>query len=485
MDVRQGLFSVLAMAVTLWGSGLIRASEDITIQEIAHVIERHIEHETTAGDGLFTVPHDGRSLELQLIRIHMEYLANLGGGVQFACVDLVARDGSVYDVDFFLQGTDPEALVVTETIVHKIDGRPLYAWEQRDDKTWHRVPVEDAGDELLGVIYGEDHFDFIYRFKLPELEAQAQIWLPLALSDDWQTVEILALETPVPYRSLTDPAHGNQILYLVAQPEHGGEKIEIHYRVHRLEQSPYAVAESAASLQKHLRAERLVPITDQFRAIAQEATEAASTDLMRARELYHYVFDAFRYQRHGEGWGQGNAQYACDTETGNCTDFHSFFIALCRAVDIPARFVMGAATPSERDEGGVDGYHCWAEFYADGRWWPVDISEANKVTRLADYYFGRQPANRFTLTRGRDLVVEPGPQSGPINFLAYPVVEVDGTPLALPRPSFSFERNRAPEEVIAATPSPWEYDADNDRHWHPAHGHWHAGPPPAQAEATP
>ncbi len=485
MRGRTRYFAVLSMAVTLLGGGLAWGSDAITIQEIAKAIERHIEHETAAGDGLFSVEHDGRTLELQLIRIHMEYLANLGAGVQFACVDLVERDGTVYDVDFFLQGTDPEALVVTETLVHKMDGRPLYAWEQKEDGTWHRIPVEDAGDELLGLIYGEDQFDFTYRFKLPELEEQSQIWLPLAQSDDWQTVEILALETPAPYRTLTDPAHGNQILYLVAQPEHGGEKIKIHYRVHRLEQSPYAVEESAAWLQKHLQAERLVPITDQFRAIAQEATAAASTDLMRARELYNYVFDSFRYQRYGNGWGQGDAQYACDAETGNCTDFHSFFIALCRAVDIPARFIMGAATPSERDEGGVDGYHCWAEFYADGRWWPVDISEANKVPRLADYYFGRQPANRFTFTRGRDIVVEPGPQSGPINFLAYPVVEVDGTALELPRPTFSFERIRTQPAAIVSTPSPWEYDADNDRHWHPEHGHWHAGPPPPHAAEMP
>jgi hypothetical protein len=42
------------------------------------------------------------------------------------------------------------------------------------------------------------------------------------------------------------------------------------------------------------------------------------------------------------------------------------------------------------------------------------------------YFFGHHPANRFEFTRGRDLIVEPGPVSGPINFLAYPLLEVDG-----------------------------------------------------------
>jgi len=86
-----------------------------------------------------------------------------------------------------------------------------------------------------------------------------------------------------------------------------------------------------------------------------------------------------------------------------------------------------AGIPSERNDGGTDGYHCWAEFYADGKWYPVDISEADKFSSLSMYYFGHHPANRFEFTRGRDLVFNPGPASGPINFFAYPVLESNGT----------------------------------------------------------
>ena len=151
-------------------------------------------------------------------------------------------------------------------------------------------------------------------------------------------------------------------------------------------------------------------------------------DLARARALYDHVIDRMRYMKFGSGWGKGDAVYACDALTGNCSDFHSYFIALCRSVDIPARFAIGAAIPSERNEGGIDGYHCWAEFYTDGRWWPVDISEGDKCSSLSTYYFGHHPANRVELSRGRDLVFEPGPDSGPVNFLAYPLLEIGGKP---------------------------------------------------------
>ena len=169
-------------------------------------------------------------------------------------------------------------------------------------------------------------------------------------------------------------------------------------------------------------------------------TILAGCNLVRARAIYDHVIDRMRYMKYGDGWGKGDAVYACDAKTGNCTDFHSYFIALARAVGIPARFAIGAAIPSERNAGGIDGYHCWAEFYTDGRWWPIDISEGDKCSRLSTYYFGHHPANRIELSRGRDLVLEPGPASGPINFLAYPVLEVNGKPVKA-KVEFSFNRN--------------------------------------------
>jgi hypothetical protein len=67
--------------------------------------------------------------------------------------------------------------------------------------------------------------------------------------------------------------------------------------------------------------------------------------------------------------------YACEVGRGNCTDFHSLFIGLARAAGIPARFVMGFPLPVGQSEGGITGYHCWAEFYDEGLGWvPLDAS---------------------------------------------------------------------------------------------------------------
>ncbi|OHB79837.1 MAG: transglutaminase [Planctomycetes bacterium RBG_16_55_9] len=411
----------------------------VVTTDIQEGIEKHIEEQTRLGGGYFSVSFEGEQLHLKLVRVHTEYLANLGPRRHFACVDLASIDGDVYDVDFFLAG-DPGAMTVTETTVHKINGQPRYVWKQKRDKTWRRYPVEKAPPGLLGVVSGRDEFKFLYRATLPQMSEAARMWIPLPGSDAFQTVDVESMEAPGQREILQEHGHGNRVLFLKLGPEDSGKVVELRLRVRRLEKGVYEAQQPVDG--QYLEPERLIPDNETFRSIAEEVVEGKEGDLVRARALYDHVIDRMRYMKYGPGWGRGDAVYACDTRTGNCSDFHSYFIALCRAVGIPARFAIGAAIPSERNDGGIDGYHCWAEFYTDGRWWPVDISEADKCSRLSTYYFGHHPANRIELSRGRDLVLEQGPASGPINFLAYPVLEIGGKPAKV-KVEFSFKRHKS------------------------------------------
>jgi len=90
-------------------------------------------------DGKFHATHEGQDLALDLIKVHDDRLQDLGGGKYFACVDMKAVDGKTYDIDFFLTG-QPGKMKVTETSVHKIDGKPLYNWKEENGK-WHKVPA--------------------------------------------------------------------------------------------------------------------------------------------------------------------------------------------------------------------------------------------------------------------------------------------------------------------------------------------------------
>lgn len=416
------------------------AVSNVVTKDIQTSIELYIEEQTRLGDGFFKLPFNEKELKLKLVRVHTEYLANLGPRYHFACVDVADIEGDLYDVDFFLAGV-PGSMTVTETTVHKINGQPLYTWEQKEDKTWHRVSVEKASRNLLEVLSGHDEFDFLYTVTLPEITEPARMWLPLPTSDAFQTVEVISMEIPGKRQILRDQKNGNQILLVNLDHEDSKKNVEIVFHVQRIEKDAYD--EPLPNPEKYLNPDRLVPLNEDFKSIAGKVVEGKAGDLVCARALYDHVIDSMRYIRNGKGWGEGDAVYACNIKTGNCTDFHSYFIALSRSIGIPARFAIGAAIPSSRNEGGIHSYHCWAEFYAEGKWWPVDISEADKYSNLASYYFGRHPANRIELSRGRDIVVEPSPANGPINFLAYPVLEIGEKPAKV-EVQFSFNR-----EVIA------------------------------------
>jgi transglutaminase-like putative cysteine protease len=413
--------------------------EKASMAEIEEGIKQHIKATTELNDGYFPLKDDSLDLNMRLVRVHTEYLSNLGSGSYFACVDLAAESGDVYDVDFFLEGT-PGSMKVVRKSIHKLNGKPFYTWKQnKEDKTWHKVAVEQAGNELLGVIEGTDEFEFYYTITLPEIEGEGKIWIPTATTDDFQTVEVLSIDTPTKEKYLKDDQFNNEVIYMELDKSHSGEKIAISYTVKRKEKGPYE-SNKDENLEQYLTENTLIPVNDKFKAIAEKAigNKTKNDRLIQARALYDFIIDSMKYIKDGY-YGEGDAVYACDAQSGNCSEFHSYFIALARSIGIPARFAIGAAIPSDRDEGGINGYHCWAEFYADGKWWPVDISEANKYTALATYYFGHHPANRVELSKGRDIEFYPGPALGAINFLAYPIMEINGL-IVKPKTTFTFKR---------------------------------------------
>ena len=159
----------------------------------------------------------------------------------------------------------------------------------------------------------------------------------------------------------------------------------------------------------------------------------------KARAIYDYVFSTLRYDKTGTGWGRGDVLYACDAKKGNCTDFHSLFIAMARSQGIPARFEIGFPLPPDKHSGEIAGYHCWSDFYIDGQGWiPVDISEAWKHPEKKEYFFGSHDVNRIQFTMGRDLRLNPPQASKPLNYFIYPYVEVDAQEYPNVSMEFSF-----------------------------------------------
>lgn len=92
-----------------------------------------------SADKRFHIPFQRKDLALDLVKVHDDRFSSLGGNTYFACVDMRGKDGKMYDIDFFMI-VQPDKLTVTETSVHKINGKPLYSWKQ-EGGVWKKVPV--------------------------------------------------------------------------------------------------------------------------------------------------------------------------------------------------------------------------------------------------------------------------------------------------------------------------------------------------------
>ena len=280
----------------------------------------------------------------------------------------------------------------------------------------------------LATMPGARTFTFTYEAEVTGLPAgqTARVWVPVPPTDAEQTVEVLEQKAPGTSKLTREGEYGNRIWYVEAKPDADGVlRLSAKYKVTRL---PAAAGKlDVPDVGRLVKPDRLVPTDGKPRALIADR-KLPDDPAKKARALYDVVFGHMKYRKDLDGWGRGDAAWACDSRGGNCTDFHSLFISLARSQGLPARFEMGFGLPVQAGKGEVGGYHCWARVKAGDEWLPVDVSEASKLGARPDGYFGKLPPNRVLFTVGRDITLEPRQAGEPLNFFINPHVEVGGKP---------------------------------------------------------
>lgn len=293
-------------------------------------------------------------------------------------------------------------------------------------------------------------FTFHYAFTVKNLPLgqKLRIWFPAGHSNSFQQMRAISENGDLPLKKTHESKYNNEIYYAeIAKTKQAEYHFEVVYDVVRHERvtlgasTPHLADVTLNSREKKidLAPDALVPITGLPADLARKVSAGQSTPLDKARSIYDYVYSTMKYDKTGTGWGRGDVLYACDAHKGNCTDFHSLFIAMARSQGIPSRFEIGFPLPADKAAGEIPGYHCWAEFFEPKHGWiPVDISEAWKHPEKRDYFFGAHDANRVQFSVGRDLQLTPRQDGAPLNYFVYPYVEVDGKEYPNVSNDFSF-----------------------------------------------
>jgi transglutaminase-like putative cysteine protease len=307
-------------------------------------------------------------------------------------------------------------------------------------------------------------FEFTYQVHFPATErpgGPVRLWIPLPQADGYQDVSMLHIDSPAAYSQGRDSEYKNRFAMFkpTAKQYATGFDVTVRFTATRREHKvaldgmlkDASVSSTAGPLlHRYLEPDKLVPLNGAIAELAKEHTAGDTTQIEKARHIYEYVVSTMRYDKTGEGWGRGDALWACTAKRGNCTDFHSLFIGMMRSSDIPARFEMGFSLPAGKTEGDIAGYHCWAEFYLNGLGWvPVDASEASKNPAQHDYFFGAHDVNRVFFTYGRDIRLSSDQKGEPLNYFIYPYAEINGQQVKNLETHFSFRDVAATAEAAA------------------------------------
>jgi transglutaminase-like putative cysteine protease len=283
---------------------------------------------------------------------------------------------------------------------------------------------------LLLLATAPRHVEIRYEARLPATTQEVDVWLPLALDDSQRRILSVHVDGGEGAEVVHDTRYGNAALHLRRR---GPSTIAITYVVERGEERHDLAGARGPStdgvvIAQWLKPDKLGSLIPVVLDYTKKTTAGKKLPLEKARAIYDFVVATMSYDKSGTGWGRGDIVWACDAKRGNCTDFHTLFVAMARAAGIPARFEIGLPLPDARGAGEIPGYHCWARFWIDGLGWiPVDASEAKKQPEKKELFFGGHDVNRVQFTIGRDLVF-PG-MKGELNYFIHPYAEQAGKPI--------------------------------------------------------
>jgi len=215
-------------------------------------------------------------------------------------------------------------------------------------------------------------FDARHELKItvPDGAQSVRAWFTMPQEVPEQRVSNLEIESALPHRIVTDD-HGNRAIYVEMTSPSAKELVVLEtFRLTRLEElgdvdpahaRPLTPTELVAH-QGDLAENQHVKITPEMRAIAASVVGAEKNPVVAARKLYDWTLDNIEYWvkdvKNKKASPVGSSEYCLSTKTGNCTDFHSLWAALARAVGIPTRIIYGSIFKPELDGQDKDAsYH--------------------------------------------------------------------------------------------------------------------------------
>ncbi len=294
--------------------------------------------------------------------------------------------------------------------------------------------------------------EIVTTVKLKDVGGQTRLWLPLPLNQDtlfqrtlghsWNGNPELSSMRRLPDGDLevfhsewSDGSNGKlQIKTLVTTADR-------HFDVAKRTVAP----EREDILRRNLQASQLLPNDGLAHQLGERIVGRIKDPVAQGKAIYDWVAENAVYDPSLAGCGTGDVrqQLIRGQYGGRSADINGLFVAICRAIGIPARCVFGLRVGPSRlfrslgltSDDATRAQHVRAEFYVPGFGWiPVDPSDVrraiameglsdrdSKLLSLKKVLFGVWEMNWIAFNVGTDVAL-PGRQSA-LPFLLLPQLE--------------------------------------------------------------
>ena len=306
------------------------------------------------------------------------------------------------------------------------------------------IKYKSTQEVTLAEKQGKMTFDITIRTN--ETAENVRLWVPYPVSNENQKIENVTIKGNYNYSGIhREGVNGNMIIYAEWNLPQEFPNLNFSFDIWRTEvffkNFPEKEGEIPVEIEKFLQPTNLAPNTGIVKEVADEVTDGKTTILSKATAIYDYLVEHGERDPNLNFCGDGDVCELLQVLKGKCVDFSSVFVALSRTSGVPAKEILGTRISKDGDITGA--YHCRAEFYLPNFGWvPVDPSDVaklmlnenldindSKVVEARDYYFGAQTETYIDLSTGRDIILNPEQNEGPLNYFMYPYAEIDGESL--------------------------------------------------------
>jgi len=139
--------------------------------------------------------------------------------------------------------------------------------------------------------------------------------------------------------------------------------------------------------------------SDKLQAKAQEIVGRLAPGYQQVEAIRRWIRDNHEY-RYGVSQESTDALDTMQAKAGVCRDFAHIGVALCRALRIPARLVVGYLYQLDPMD-----LHAWFEAYVGGRWYTFDATQAQPRGGRIVLAYGRDATDVAFLSNYADMQV--------------------------------------------------------------------------------